>query len=328
MDTISIIVPCYNEEESLPHFYDKITSVLAGMKDVNYELLFINDGSKDRTLSILRGFAKSNKNSKYISFSRNFGKEAAMLAGLQGAIGDYVAILDADLQHPPELLPEMYRSLKNEDIDCACAMREDRDGEKKVRSFLSRQFYKIINKFSEIEMIDGAGDYRMMSRQMVDSILRMREYNRYAKGLFAFVGFEIKFIPFHNVKREAGTTKWTFYSLLKYAINGMFSFSTAPLVVASLSGILFCIISIIMAIYCAAATLIFGNPTDGWTTLVVLLLFIGGLQMLFLGIAGQYISKIYLETKQRPIYIIKETNLGMEAMKKREPVDGISELNR
>ena len=319
MDTISVIVPCYNEEESLPHFYSKITSVLAGMQDINYELLFINDGSKDNTLSILRDFSRSNKRSKYISFSRNFGKEAAMLAGLQASVGDYAVILDADLQHPPELIPEMYQALKTEDIDCACAMRQDRTGEKKVRSFLSKQFYKIINKLSNIDMIDGAGDYRMMSRQMVDSIISMREYNRYAKGLFAFVGFEMKFIPFHNVKREAGTTKWTFYSLLKYAIDGMFSFSTAPLVVASFSGILFCIVSIIMAIYRAVATMIFGNPTSGWTTLVVLLLFIGGLQMLFLGIVGQYISKIYLETKQRPIYIIKETNLGIESMKKKTP---------
>lgn len=310
MELISIVVPCYNEEESLPLFYEKVIHVLEEIKNIDYELLFVDDGSKDCTLPILKKFSLQDKKVRFVSFSRNFGKEAAMYAGLREAKGDYVAILDADLQHPPELLQEMYRVLKNEDVDCACALRSDRDGEKKLRTFLTKQFYKIIDKLSETRMINGAGDYRMMSRKMVDSILLFKEYNRYSKGLFSFVGFETKWLPFHNIPRVAGTSKWSFQSLVKYAFDGVISFSTTPLKLASYVGIFFCVIAFVMAFYTAVKTIIFGNPTSGWTTLVCIILFTGGLQMLFLGIIGQYISKIYMEIKQRPIYIIKEANFS------------------
>ena len=309
MDKISIIVPCYNEEESLPLFYDEILGIAERMKEVSYELLFVNDGSKDNTLSILKKFSSTNKKVKYISFTRNFGKEAAMLAGLQEASGDYVVIMDADLQHPVELLPEMYYALKNENIDCVCAKRIDREGEGKLRNFMTKYFYNIINKISEIEMIDGAGDYRMMSRQMRDSVISFKEYNRYSKGLFIFVGFKTKMIPYQNVKRASGSTKWSFLSLLKYAMNGVISFSTVPLVIASFCGLIFCFLAFVLAAYTAIKTTIYGNPTSGWTTLVCIILFIGGMQMFFMGIIGQYIAKIYMEVKHRPIYIIKETNL-------------------
>ncbi len=310
MDLISVVVPCYNEEESLPLFYNKIRQVLEGMENTGYELLFVDDGSKDGTLSILEKYALDNRKVKYISFSRNFGKEAAMYAGLQESAGDYVVIMDADLQHPPELLPEMYQALKNENVDCACAVRLDRDGEQKLRSVFSRQFYKIINQLSDTKMPDGAGDYRMMSRKMTDSVLSLKEYNRYSKGLFTFVGFETKWIPYHNVPRVAGKTKWAFQSLFKYAMDGVISFSAVPLVLSSYCGIIFCILAFGMAVYTAVKTIIFGNPTSGWTTLVCIILFVGGLQMFFLGIVGQYLSKTYMEVKQRPLYIIKRTNLS------------------
>jgi len=309
MDRISIIVPCYNEEKSLPLFYDEIIGIAEGMNEVSYELLFVNDGSKDNTLSILKKISSANKKAKYISFTRNFGKEAAMLAGLQEASGDYVVIMDADLQHPVQLLPEMYYALKNENVDCVCAKRIDREGEGKLRSFMTKYFYNIINKISEIEMIDGAGDYRMMSRQMRDSLISFKEYNRYSKGLFSFVGFKTKMIPYQNVKRASGNTKWSFLSLFKYAMNGVISFSTIPLVIASFFGLIFCFLAFVLAAYTAIKTTIYGNPTSGWTTLVCIMLFIGGLQMFFMGIMGQYIAKIYMEVKHRPIYIIKETNL-------------------
>ncbi len=310
MDLISIIVPCYNEEESLPLFFDKICRVLEKMLNIDYELIFIDDGSNDSTLYLLKNFSLESDKSRYISFSRNFGKEAAMYAGLRESKGDYVSIMDADLQHPPELLPEMYQALKDENFDCACAVRKDRTGEAKIRSYLSTKFYAIINRISKTKTMDGAGDYRMMCRIMADSVIQFKEYNRYSKGLFAFVGFKTKWIPYHNTPRAAGNTKWSFSSLFRYAMDGTISFSSAPLVLSSYCGIIFCIIAIVMAVYTAFKTLIFGNPTSGWTTLVCILLLIGGLQMLFIGIVGQYISKTYLEVKQRPIYIVKETNIN------------------
>jgi len=317
MDRISIIVPCYNEEESLPLFYDEIIDIAEGMNEVSYELLFVNDGSKDNTLSVLKKISVSNERAKYISFTRNFGKEAAMLAGLQKASGDYVVIMDADLQHPVKLLPEMYQALKNEKIDCVCAKRVDREGDGKLRSFLTKHFYNIINKMSEIEMVDGAGDYRMMSRQMVDSVISFKEYNRYSKGLFSFVGFETKMIPYQNIGRATGSTKWSLFSLWKYAIDGVISFSNIPLVIASFSGILFCLLAFVLAIYTAIKTTIYGNPTSGWTTLVCIILFIGGLQMFFMGIIGQYIAKIYMEVKHRPVYIVKESNIESNHIKQK-----------
>lgn len=311
MNLISVVVPCYDEEESLPLFYNKVSQVLTDMEDVNYELLFINDGSKDHTLSLLKEFSESDEKVKYISFSRNFGKEAAMYAGLREAAGDYVVIIDADLQHPPGLLPQMYCALTEENFDCACAKRTDRDGDGKFRIIFTKRFYNIINKISEIKMIDGAGDYRMMSRQMKDSVLELSEYNRYSKGLFTFVGFETKMLPYHNVQRTAGKTKWSFFSLFKYAMDGIISFSAVPLEISSVCGVISCFIAFLMGIYVGVRTLIFGNEISGWTTLVCIILFIGGLQMLFLGIIGQYLSKTYMESKHRPVYIIRETNLNL-----------------
>ena len=310
MDKISIVIPCCNEEEAIPTFYNELIGAMSEMNYVDYEILFINDGSKDNSLAIIKKLSQENDKVKYISFTRNFGKESAMLAGLQKSVGDYVVIMDADLQHPVQMLPVMYQSLKSEDIECACAKRLGREGDGKLRSILTKRFYKIINKMSEIEMIDGAGDYRMMSRKMVEALLRFKEYNRYSKGLFSFVGFQTKMIPYENVERTIGTTKWSFLSLLKYALDGVASFSTIPLVLSSICGAIFCFIAFVMAAYIAIKTIIYGNPTDGWTTLVCIVLFIGGLQMFFLGIIGQYLSKVYLETKGRPIYIISETNIN------------------
>lgn len=309
MDLISAVVPCFNEEESLPLFYDRISRVLEEIENIDYELIFIDDGSNDNTLSLLKYYSHGNEKSRYISFSRNFGKEAAMYAGLRQSKGDFVVIMDADLQHPPELLSEMYKALKYENVDCACAVRTDRKGEPKLRSYLTTKFYTIINKISKTKTMDGAGDYRMMSRKMADSIISFKEYNRYSKGLFAFVGFKTKWIPYSNTARAAGNTKWSFSSLFRYAIDGTISFSSAPLVLSSYCGIIFCILSIIIAVYTAFKTFIWGNPTSGWTTLICVLLLIGGLQMLFIGIVGQYLSKTYMEVKQRPIYIVKDTNI-------------------
>lgn len=309
MDKISIIVPCYNEEECLPVFYEEICGWASEMKEIDYELIFVNDGSSDASLAILKELADTNPKAKYISFTRNFGKEAAMLAGLQKATGDFVVIMDADLQHPVQLLPEMYQAVKYEDFECACAKRTGREGDGKLRSYLTKHFYHIINKISDVEMEDGAGDYRMMTRKMVDSIVSFKEYNRYSKGLFSFVGFKTKMIPYENVQRTIGATKWSLFSLTKYAFDGVISFSTVPLVLSSFCGIISCLLAFVLAAYTAIKTLLYGNPTDGWTTLICVILFVGGLQMFFLGIIGQYLSKIYLETKQRPIFIVQETNI-------------------
>lgn len=308
MDTISIVVPCFNEEEVLPAFYEAIQNIWKEMGDAQYELLFVNDGSSDNTLELLRMFAQRDPHCTYISFSRNFGKESAMYAGLRNASGDFTVIMDADLQHPPLLLPQMYHAVSKEGYDCAGGKRVDRNGEGKLRSALSRLFYKIIDSMSDVEMADGAGDFRMMSRQMVDSVLSMKEYNRYSKGLFSFVGFDTKWIPYHNVDRAAGTTKWSFKSLFQYAINGILSFSTIPLVFASFCGMMFCILAILLACYIGVKTLMFGNAVSGWTTIVCVMLLLGGIQLFFVGIVGQYLSKSYMEAKQRPLYIVKETN--------------------
>jgi glycosyltransferase involved in cell wall biosynthesis len=309
MKKISVVVPSYNEEESLPIFYDAVTGVLSKMEQAEYELIFINDGSKDRSIQILRELAAKNNRVKYISFTRNFGKEAAMLAGLQRATGDYVVIMDADLQHPVDLLPSMFFELQKGEVECVCAKREDRKGDGRLRSALTKRFYKLINSMTEVEMIDGAGDYRMMTRKMVDTMLTFKERTRYSKGLFSFVGYETKMLPYKNVERKLGKTKWSIWSLSKYAINGIISFSTVPLVISSFCGILSCLIAFVLAITTAIKTLIFGNPTDGWTTLVCIILFVGGLQMFFLGIIGQYLAKVYLEAKERPPFIVGETNI-------------------
>lgn len=310
MKKISIIVPCYNEEQAIPFFYDEITKTVEEMKN-NFEFIFINDGSKDKTIEVIKEYSKKDKRVKYIHFSRNFGKEAAMLAGLKLSTGDYVAIMDADLQDPPSLLPKMLSILEdpNNDYDCVGTRRVTRKGEPPIRSLFARMFYKIINKMSKIEMVDGARDYRLMSRQMVDSILELGEYNRYSKGLFQFVGYNTKWLEYENVERVAGETKWSFWKLFLYAIEGIVAFSTAPLAISSIAGILFCIISFIMIIIIIVKTIIFGDPTAGWPSLVCIIFFVSGIQLFCLGIIGQYLSKTYLETKKRPIYIIKETNI-------------------
>ncbi len=311
MKKISIIVPCYNEEQAIPYFYEEISKVAKKMKN-DFEFIFVNDGSKDKTIEIVKDYAKKDERVKFINFSRNFGKEAAMYAGLELSSGDYVAIMDADLQDPPSLLPEMVNILEDEnsDYDSVGTRRVTRKGEPPIRSFFARQFYKIINKMSKIEMVDGARDYRLMKRQVVDSILELKEYNRYSKGLFEFVGYNTKWLEFENVERVAGETKWSFWKLFLYAIEGIVAFSTVPLAIASVAGFLFCLISFIMILVIIIKTVAFGDPTSGWPSLVCIIFFVSGVQLFCLGIMGEYLSKTYLETKKRPIYIVKETNIG------------------
>lgn len=308
MEKLSVIVSCYNEEEALPLFYEEIVKVAKKMnKKVDFEFLFVNDGSKDKTLEILRSLAKKDKRVRYISFSRNFGKEAAMYAGLENSTGDYVTLMDADLQDPPALLPEMFDLIKNDGYDSVGTRRVTRKGEPPIRSFFARCFYKIINKMSKVEMVDGARDYRLMTRQVVDSIISLKEYNRYSKGLFSFVGFETKWLEYENVERVAGETKWSFWKLFKYAIEGIVAFTTAPLTLAALLGLIMCAISFLAIIFVFVRALIFGDPVSGWPSTICIILFVGGVQLLCMGIMGEYLAKNYLETKRRPIYIVKET---------------------
>lgn len=311
MQLISIVVPCYNEQEVLPLFYREINKVMAQIKDkhpdTEFELLFINDGSKDNTLNELRELALKDKRVRYISFSRNFGKEAGMYAGLQNAKGDYVVVMDADLQHPPAFIPQMYEYVLSGEYDCATTRRVSRKGESKVRSWFSRQFYKIMNRISQTEIVDGAQDFRFMTRKMVDAILSMKEYNRFSKGIFSWVGFRTKYIPYENVERAAGNTTWSFKSLFKYSLEGIFAFSTAPLAISSLLGVLSFIIALIMIIVIIIKWIAFGDPVQGYTTTICVILMMGGLQLFCIGILGQYLSKTYLESKKRPIYLIHET---------------------
>ncbi len=307
MDKISVVVSCYNEQEALPLFYEEITKVANKMKNVEFEFIFVNDGSKDKTLEVIKKFRSTDERVKYISFSRNFGKEAAMYAGLKKASGDYVAIMDADLQDPPKLLVEMYDTLSKKEYDCVATRRVSRKGEPPIRSFFARLFYKLINKISKAEIVDGARDFRLMTRQMVDAIISMEEYNRFSKGIFGWVGFNTKWIEYENVERAAGETKWSFWKLFKYSIEGIIAFSTAPLVISTIMGILFCFVAFLMIIFIIAKTLIYGDPVSGWPSMVCIMLFVGGIQLFCIGIIGQYISKTYLEVKKRPIYIIKET---------------------
>ena len=311
MKKISIIVPCYNEEQAIPFFYEEITKIAKELDKYDFEFIFVNDGSKDKTITIVKDYAKKDNRVKFIHFSRNFGKEAAMLAGLELSKGDYVAIMDADLQDPPSLLPKMLDLLNdpNNDYDSVGTRRVTRKGEPPIRSFFARMFYKIINKMSKVEMVDGARDYRLMKREVVNSILELKEYNRYSKGLFEFVGYNTKWLEFENVQRVAGETKWSFWKLFLYAIEGIVAFTTAPLAIASIVGILFCLISFIMIIVIIVKTLTLGDPTSGWPSLVCIIFLVSGIQLFCLGIIGEYLAKTYLETKKRPIYIIKETNM-------------------
>ncbi len=275
--------------------------------ELSFEYLFINDGSKDKTLDMLRELAKKDECVRYISFSKNFGKEAGMYAGLQNSKGDYVVILDADLQHPPKFIPKMYDYVKNQGYDCATTRRVSRKGESKVRSWFARLFYKLMNKISQTEIVDGAQDFRFMTRQMVDAILSMQEYNRFSKGIFSWVGFNTKYIEYENVERAAGTTAWSFMGLLKYSLEGIFAFSTAPLALASLLGIMSCLVAFVIIVVTIVKTLVFGESVQGYPTTLCAIFFVGGLQLFCTGILGQYLSKTYLETKKRPIYIAKET---------------------
>ena len=309
MDKISVIVSCYTEEKALPLFYEEMERVRKQDFEniAEFEYIFINDGSKDKTLEIIKGLREKDSKVRYVSFSRNFGKEAAMLAGLDASVGDYVAVMDADLQDPPALLRQMYDAIKNENYDAVGTRRVTRKGEPPIRSFFARIFYKIINKMSDIEMVDGARDYRLMKRQVVDSIISLREYNRYSKGLFSFVGYNTKWIEYENVERVAGKTKWSFWKLFKYAIEGITAFSTTPLIISSVIGIVFCIVAFLAIILIIIKTLVFGDPTSGWPSLACIIVFVSGVQLFSIGIIGQYLSKTYLEVKKRPIYIIKET---------------------
>ena len=301
--TISIIVPCFNEEESLPLFYAEMEKIKSQIDD-NFEYIFVNDGSKDRTLQVLRDL---DKNVHYLSFSRNFGKEAALYAGLKHATGDLVTVMDADLQDPPELLLTMKSMLeKNPDLDCVGTRRTTRDGEPPIRSFFAKMFYKLINKISQVEMVDGARDFRLMRRQMVDAILEVSEYNRFSKGIFAWVGFKTKYLEYKNVERVAGKTSWNFWQLLNYSLEGIINFSDAPLTIAFWGGIVACLLAFFLIIIVIIRTLIFGDPTSGWPSMVSIILFLGGFQLLTIGILGKYIGKIFMETKKRPIYVVKE----------------------
>ncbi len=307
MKKISLVVACYNEEEALPFFYEEVNKVMQTMTEVEFELLFVDDGSKDNTLSVIKQLKEKDQRVRYVSFSRNFGKESAMYAGLENSSGDYVALLDADLQDPPALLPEMYNYIINEGYDSVATRRVTRKGEPKIRSFFARRFYKLINSLSEIEMVDGARDFRLMKRKVVNEIINMKEYNRYTKGIFSFVGFKTKWIDFENVNRVAGQTKWSFFNLFKYAIDAIVCFTTKPLYLASFFGMLSCLASIVFIIFIIIKTILFGDPVAGWPSMMCVILLIGGLQLFCIGILGQYMSKNYLETKNRPLYIVKET---------------------
>jgi glycosyltransferase involved in cell wall biosynthesis len=313
MALISVVVPCYNEEAVLPFFRDEILKVSDEMSerypDLSFEYLFINDGSTDNTLEILRDYSGYDERFKYVAFSRNFGKESAIYAGLQNAAGEYVVLMDADLQHPPELLPEMYMVVTKDGFDCAATRRISRAGDSKILSFFSNSFYKINNAISSTAVMSGAQDFRFMKRRMVNAILSMSEYSRFSKGIFAWVGFATKYIEVKNPPRRAGKTKWNFGKLLSYSIDGFTGFSTAPLRLASFLGVLSCVAAVISTIFILLRYIYTGETADGYYTLLCTILLLGGLQLLSIGILGEYLSKTYLETKHRPIYIVKESKL-------------------
>ena len=308
-EKISLVVPCYNEEEVLPYFYEEFCRVSKMLSGYQIEVIFVNDGSKDRTLEVVKEMAKKDSRVKYLSFSRNFGKEAAIYAGFQHADGDYVAMLDADLQDPPALLPEMLQGIREEGYESVATRRVSRRGEPPIRSFFARGFYKLMHKISTAEIMDGARDYRMMTRQFKDAILEISEYNRFSKGIFGWVGFKTKWIEFENVERKAGESKWSFWKLFKYSLEGIVGFSTAPLAMVSMLGVGVCGIAFLFLVIILIRTLCFGDPVAGWPSMACIVLMLGGMQLLCMGILGMYLSKTYLETKKRPIYICSETNI-------------------
>lgn len=309
MKKLSIVVPCYNEAPMIEIFYTSVALELKKLEHIEYEILFVDDGSVDDTLKIIKEVNEKYDKVKYISLSRNFGKESAIYAGLKNSTGDYVVIMDADLQDPPSLIPDMLYAIEKEGYDCVGSRRVNRKGEPPIRSFFARLFYKIINKMSDAEIVDGARDFQMMTRKVVDAILSIKEYNRFSKGIFGWVGFKKKWLEYENIERVAGETKWSFWKLFIYAIQGIIAFSTTPLVIASVFGMLCCVFAALMLVFIVVKTLVFGDPTSGWPSLVCIILLLSGLQMFFIGVLGQYLAKTYLETKRRPIYLVSETNI-------------------
>ena len=305
---VSIVVPMYNEQESLEILYQELNRVTDTIKDYEFEYLFVNDGSKDNTLQEIQRLATADDRVRYVSFSRNFGKEAALYAGLSNADGDYIATMDADLQDPPSLLPQMLAMIESQDCDNVATRRVNRKGEPPIRSFFARCFYKLMRRLSNIDIADGARDYRLMSRAMVDSILSVSEYNRFSKGIFAWVGYETRWLEFENVERSAGETKWSFWKLVRYSIDGIINFSNTPLQISSYLGMILTIVSFIAIIVEVIRALVFGDPVAGWPSLVCIITFIGGIELFCMGIMGQYIAKTYMEVKHRPHYIVKESN--------------------
>ncbi|MCI6272258.1 MAG: glycosyltransferase family 2 protein [Erysipelotrichaceae bacterium] len=307
MHLISIVVPCYNEQETVALFYDATSKVCENLK-MGYEIIFVNDGSKDNTLQELIKLYELHKNHvRVIDFSRNFGKESGLLAGLEAARGDFITVMDADLQDPPSFIPKMLEIMETQDIDIVGTRRVTRKGEPKIRSFFAREFYKLINKFSEVEIVDGARDFRMMKRSVVDSILRLKEYNRFSKGIFAWVGYKTVYLEYENVERVAGETSWSFWKLFAYAIDGIVAFTIAPLRIATLLGLFISGVSFVMILFVFFRTLIFKDPVAGWPSMVIIIMFLGGIQLLALGIIGEYLSKTYMEVKNRPSYIVRKT---------------------
>ena len=309
MEKLSIVIPCFNEEKSLPYLYDQLVKVRKSMDYIKFEIIIVNDGSTDKTLDVIKELSKNDKEIRYISFSRNFGKEAAMLAGFRKSTGDYIASMDADLQDPPELLEEMLKFIKEDGYDSVATCRKTRRGEPFIKSIFSILYYKIIRKMTKLDIVDGARNYRLMTRQMLESVLELSEYNRYLNGIYAFVGFNTKWIDYDNKKRIAGKTKYSLLTCFNYGIEGITSFSAFPLKLASILGIIFCIFSFLFIIFIIGKTLIYGDTTSGWPSLVCIIVFLAGIQLFFLGIIGEYLSKTYLETKNRPLYVIKETNI-------------------
>lgn len=306
MKKVSIICPCFNEEESINYFYQELIDYIGSL---NYEVIFVDDGSSDDTLRNIKDLADSDENIKFISFSRNFGKESAIYAGLELSSGDYVVLIDVDLQDPPEYIPKMIDLIESTDYDIIATRRVSRKGEPVIRSFFARLFYKIINKVSNLDLVDGARDYRLMTRQVVDSILELKEYNRFSKGLFNWVGFKTKWLEYENIERIAGETSWSFWALVKYSIEGIVGFTTVPLQISTVFGIIFSFIAFIMIIFIVIRNLLYSDPVAGWTSTICVILLLGGIQLFSIGILGKYLEKTYIETKNRPIYIVKETNI-------------------
>lgn len=309
MHLLSIVVPCFNEESSVEIFFKEIKKTLT---EINYEIIFVNDGSKDSTLINIKKIAEYNQNIKYISFSRNFGKESALYAGLKSSKGDLVCVMDVDLQDPPELLPQMIKIIETEDYDIIATRRVTRMGEPKIRSFFARSFYKIFNKISKIDLVDGARDYRLMTRQVVDSLLELNEYNRFSKGLFQWIGYNTKWLEYENIERITGETSWSFFGLISYSIEGIIAFTTVPLSISTFFGIILSVLAFILIIIIVLKNLLFSDPVAGWTSTICVILLLGGIQLFSIGILGKYLEKTYTEIKNRPIFIIKETNIDTD----------------